>query len=261
MKLQILPARQGVLWVKLGIQTFFRQPLALSGLFFMFVIAVLTMGLVPLLGNVLTLAALPGATLGLMAATQEAASGKFPMPANLLRAFRVSTQQTQFILMVGMWYVVCFGLLLGLSALIDGGKFGKFILFGGETSEILKLFQETDFQVAFLFTTGLNIPIALVFFHAAAMVHWYRVAPTKSIFFSVIAFVRNFRAFVIFGLTWFGVCIALLFVVSLFALVGVADELLAAPLAAGAMLLDAMIATSIYFTFRDSFEVPSGETP
>ena len=33
MKLNIVPARTGIQWVKLGIQTFFRQPLALSGLF------------------------------------------------------------------------------------------------------------------------------------------------------------------------------------------------------------------------------------
>ena len=28
MKLHIVPARQGILWVKLGMRTFFRQPLA-----------------------------------------------------------------------------------------------------------------------------------------------------------------------------------------------------------------------------------------
>ena len=36
MKLNIIPARHGALWVKLGIRTFLRQPLALSGLFFIF---------------------------------------------------------------------------------------------------------------------------------------------------------------------------------------------------------------------------------
>ena len=36
MKLNIVPARTGLLWVKLGIKTFFGQPLAMSGLFFMF---------------------------------------------------------------------------------------------------------------------------------------------------------------------------------------------------------------------------------
>ena len=36
MKLQIVTARTGVAWVKEGIRTFWRQPLALSGLFFVF---------------------------------------------------------------------------------------------------------------------------------------------------------------------------------------------------------------------------------
>ena len=33
-KLNIVPARTGLQWVKLGIRTFLRQPLALAGLFF-----------------------------------------------------------------------------------------------------------------------------------------------------------------------------------------------------------------------------------
>ena len=36
MKLNIVPAKTGVLWVRQGIQTFWRQPIALSGLFFIF---------------------------------------------------------------------------------------------------------------------------------------------------------------------------------------------------------------------------------
>ena len=39
MKLSVVPARAALAWVKLGVKTFFRQPLALSGLFFMFLAA------------------------------------------------------------------------------------------------------------------------------------------------------------------------------------------------------------------------------
>ena len=38
MKLNIVPARTGLTWVKLGISTFFKQPLAIVGLFFMLVV-------------------------------------------------------------------------------------------------------------------------------------------------------------------------------------------------------------------------------
>ena len=61
MKLHIVPARQGILWVKLGMRTFFRQPLALTGLFFIFMAAMSVISMVPVIGNVLALALLPGA--------------------------------------------------------------------------------------------------------------------------------------------------------------------------------------------------------
>ena len=86
MKLHIVPARTGWVWLKVGLRTFWSQPLALSGLFFMFMMIMSLSSLLPYIGNAVALALLPAATLGLMAATREAASGKFPMPAILLSA-------------------------------------------------------------------------------------------------------------------------------------------------------------------------------
>ena len=88
MKLNRVPARTGWLWVRLGLRTFARQPLAMGGLFFMFILGVSVLAMVPVLGAPLALALLPAATLGLMAATKEAASGRFPMPTVLASAFR-----------------------------------------------------------------------------------------------------------------------------------------------------------------------------
>ena len=52
MKLKIVPPRTGIQWVKSGVLTFFRQPLALSGLFFMFVAVMSVVSLVPVVGAV-----------------------------------------------------------------------------------------------------------------------------------------------------------------------------------------------------------------
>ena len=68
MKLQIVPASRGVQWAKLGMRTFLKQPLALVGLFFMFMAMISLLSMVPLLGNVGALILIPGATLGFMAA-------------------------------------------------------------------------------------------------------------------------------------------------------------------------------------------------
>jgi len=259
MQLHIVPARQGALWVKLGIQTFFKQPLALSGLFFLFIMGMSLLSMVPKLGNILALALLPGATLGLMAATKEASNGKFPMPTVLISAFRAGQQQLRAMLMLGGLYAVGFLLILALSAAVDGGQFAKLYLVGGSlTAEML---QAGDFQAATLLSMALYMPLSLLFWHAPALVHWHGISPVKSLFFSLVACMRNFWAFTVFSLVWLGVFIAMgMLVTSIVAIFGSA-EMVASALFPSVLLMTAMFFTSIYFTFRDSFEVPTGDTP
>ena len=152
MKLNIVPAKQGVQWFKLGVRTFFKQPLALSGLFFMFMALMSELTLVPVLGNVLALALLPGATLGLMAATEETTKGKFPMPTVLLSAFRAGRQQARSMLILGLIYAAGFLLVLGISATVDGGKFAHLYLMGGAMTP--ETVMEPDFEMAVLLAMG-----------------------------------------------------------------------------------------------------------
>ena len=56
MRLNVVPASTGLLWVRLGFRTFLRQPLALGGLFFMFMGVASVVSLVPLIGPALALA-------------------------------------------------------------------------------------------------------------------------------------------------------------------------------------------------------------
>lgn len=259
MKLQIVPARQGVQWVKRGIQTFFRQPLALSGLFFMFMAVISVLSLVPVLGNALALALLPGATLGLMAATKETSQGNFPMPSILISAFRAGKQQMRAMLILGGLYALGFLLVLGVSALVDGGKFAKLYLVGGTMTP--ELVQSGDFQMAILVAMGLYMPLSLLFWHAPALVHWHGIPPVKSLFFSFVACIRNFWAFTVFGLLWMGAFIAMaMLIATVGALLG-SPELVSVTMFPAAMLMAAMFFTSIYFTFSDSFEATSGESP
>ena len=72
MKLNIVPARTGATWVKLGIKTFFRQPLALAALFFLYMAVASIAMLVPYLGVVIALMIEPAARLGLMVAARDA---------------------------------------------------------------------------------------------------------------------------------------------------------------------------------------------
>jgi len=256
MKLNIVPALTGLTWVKLGIQTFIRQPLAMTGLFFMFMTMLSVATLVPFIGAALALALLPAATLGLMAATQEATKGKFPMPALLISAFRAGQQRVRAMMVLGALYAAGFLTLMGASALVDGGQFARLYLVGGKITEELVL--QSSFQMAMWVAMALYLPLSLLFWHAPALVHWHGITPVKSLFFSFIACYKNFGAFTVFGLAWSGIFFLATLAVSLIASVLGSPMLATAIMFPVALVIIAMFFTSIYFTFRDSF-VPSPE--
>jgi hypothetical protein len=237
-------------------RTFFQQPLAFCGLFFLFLAVMSVLSLLPVLGNVLALTLLPGATLGLMAATQEAAKGKFPMPVVLLSAFRAGRAQMRAMLVLGILYAAGFLLVLGLSALADGGKFAHLYLVGGPLSP--EMLQEGDFQLATLIALAFYMPLSLMFWHAPALVHWYGVAPVKSLFFSLVACLRNFWAFTLYGLAWMAVFMGISIVVATLAGAMGGAESVGAVMFPTALLMAAMFFTSLYFTFRDSFQTDEG---
>lgn len=251
MKLNIVPARTGLTWVKLGIKTFLQQPLAMSGLFFLFMALLSVATLVPYVGTALALALLPAATLGLMAATQEAAKGKFPMPSILISAFRAGQQRKRAMMVLGALYAAGFLGVMGVSALFDGGEFARLYLVGSKVTE--ELMMQSGFQTAMWVALGLYLPLSLLFWHAPALVHWYGVSPLKSLFFSFMACYKNMGAFTVFGLAWTGVFVFATFVVTLIASALANPMLASAVMFPVALVIATMFFTSIYFTFRDSF--------
>lgn len=251
MQLNIVPPATGAKWAKEGIQTFFKQPLALGGLFFMFMAAASVASIIPVLGSVLALVILPGATLGLMVATLEASRGKFPMPSVLATAFRAGKERLRAMLGLGVMYAVGFLFVMSVTTLFDGGDFATLYLVGGRLTP--ELLNNPDFQTATLVGMGLYLPLSLLFWHAPALVHWHGVSPLKAIFFSMVACWRNKGAFLVFGMAWMAIfSLAGIIVMTLAAVIGM-------PAAGGALMMGvalitaAMFFSSIYFTFRDSF--------
>jgi hypothetical protein len=257
MKLRIVPARTGLAWATTGMKTFFRQPLALAGLFFIFMATVSVLSLIPLLGSVLALVLLPGATLGLMAATAQAHGGKFPMPSVILTGFRAGPEKLRAMLILGLLYALGFLLVLGLCALVDDGKFARLYLLGeGLSSEGS---QNTDLDAALVLAMVLYLPLSLMFWHAPALVHWHGVSPLKSLFFSLIACGRNLGAFLVYGLVWLAVFLGVGIVIALVSAIAGNPELASALMLPTAMLMAAMFFTSIYFSYLGCFETEEGE--
>jgi hypothetical protein len=244
-KLNIVPARTGIQWVKLGVQTFLKQPLALTGLFFMYMAAVLVISQLPIVGTVLGAMLVPAATLGLMAATAEAASGRFPMPTLLIAAFRAGRQRAKAMLILGFIYllvIVALSLLLPIEAAP-----------ATETAP-----AQVKLSVGLLLLAVVQPPILVVFSLAPGLVHWHGVGPVKSIFFSVVALWRNLGAFTLFAFGWMLVVGALMLVLGLF-LAAFGVEPSVQSLSPVLMIVATMISTSLYFTFRDSFHADDND--
>jgi MFS family permease len=245
-KLNIVPARTGIEWVKLGVKTFLKQPLALTGLFFMYMAVVLVISQLPLVGPVLGAMLVPAATLGLMAATAEAAGGRFPLPTVLVSAFRAGKQRARAMLVLGAIYTAG-----SLLATLLGG-----LLAGDATPMTAPAPADAEapqMDPRMLWVLLLHMPLVILFWHAPALVHWHGVSPVKSLFFSAVACLRNFGAMFMYGVAWLGVFLVLGFALSTVGMmlggVAVARSIMMPTV----LILVAMFSTSLYFTFRDSF--------
>ena len=111
---------------------------------------------------------------------------------------------------------------------------------------------------------ALYLPLSLLFWHAPGLVHWHGVPPVKSLFFSIVACLRNFGAFTVYGLAWMGVFLVGGLVVSLAAGLLAVTGLTGAVggiMVGAAMMMAAMFFTSLVFTFRDCFEPPEKPQP
>lgn len=254
MKLNMVPPRTGLLWVRLGIRTFLRQPLALTGLFFMYMAVVLVVTQVPVIGMVVAGVLVPAATLGLMAATAEASTGRFPMPTLLVSAFRAGRDRLRSMLVLGVVYTVGSVIATGLGMMLTAGDPAA---------------EAGQFDATTLVVLLLHTPLFLMFWHAPALVHWHGVTPAKSLFFSVVACWRNLGALLVYGLAWMAVFLLVGTLLSLIGAVAGGAGLARAVMLPTALLMAAMFTSSIYFTFRDSFTeddppaspTPHGDTP
>jgi hypothetical protein len=250
MQLNIVPARTGLHWARQGIRTFWKQPLAMSGLFFLFMAVVSVMSIVPMVGGALALVLLPALTLGMMAATEVAEDQRFPMPGVLFAALKPGAQR-KAMLQLGAYYALAFLVIMGVSMLVDGGTFARVYLTGTNMSP--EVVNSASFQMAMWVSMVLYIPLAMMFWHAPALVHWQGVAPVKSLFFSFVACWRNLGAFMVYVAVWFGMFIAVALVSMLAtSLLGDASLLMAILLPAGLMVA-AMFFTSMVYSVRDCF--------
>ena len=250
MLLQTVPARRGLQWALQGMRTFWKQPLAMSGLFFLFMALVSLVSMVPIIGGALAMVLMPAFTAGLMAATQTASEGRFPMPGSLWQALRPGPQRKPM-LQLGAFYAAGFLLLMAASMLVDGGQFARVYLAGEPIRP--ELVQADSFQAALWVSMLLYVPLSMLFWHAPALVFWQHIAPAKSLFFSWMGCWRNKGAFLVYAAVW-AVTFGAAAVVAMLAATLMGDpQMTLSIMMPLALLVAAMFFTSMLFTVKDCF--------
>jgi hypothetical protein len=248
MKLRTVPAATGLQWVRLGVKTFLKQPLAMAGLFFMVMAMVSVLALLPFVGAALSALLTPAINLGLMSATREATGGRFPMPTQLLTAFRAGADKTRGVLTLGGLYGLGLLVVLLIAGLLEGGADVPATMTAEEAM------RTALGSPALWFAMVAMLPLQMLFWHAPALLFWHGVPPAKSLFFSLMACWANKGALLVFLLGWTGLFVVLSLALSLLgALLGGA-EIAGAIVYPAVLFMASMFFTSIWFTYRDSFE-------
>ena len=207
MQLKQVPAMTGIQWMKTGLRIFWRQPFGLVGIFFLFMMTVSALGLIPWIGGVLALLLMPSLQAGLVAASEDAENLRFPMPQQLFAGLRQGPELRKRLLTRGAYYAVGLALIMGLSALLDGGEFAKIYLGMSPISEEL-LRSETIVSTTWV-ALLLHIPLFMLFWHAPALLLWEPLSPAQSLFYSWMACWRNKGAFFLYAMAWLTLFLAI----------------------------------------------------
>jgi hypothetical protein len=154
-------------------------------------------------------------------------------------------------LQLGGLYAVIFLLVMGISAVVDGGTFAK-VYFGG-TPMTPEVVTTESFQTALWVSMLFYVPLSMMFWHAPALVHWYGMPAVKSLFFSFVACWRNLKAFGVYVLAWTVIFLASGVLALLITSLLGNPQLMMATFMPLALMVAAMFFSSMLFTVRDCF--------
>jgi hypothetical protein len=253
---RVEPAR-GATWLRDAFRLFVRRPLPFTMLFSVFLFAALVISLLPLVGGLLQMMMPPLLSLGFMIASQSALLGGRIHPAQFIEPLRGDPARRRSLLLLCLIYgLSAVGILL-LCQIIAGPAGEQFqdLMVRGQASqtEVVTLLSDTGLQTALLVGFTLGALLTVPFWHAPALVHWGAQGVGQALFSSTLAVWRSKGAFLVYAMTWVGLCLGFAIVVELlFGLLGTGElgSLLVLPLG---LMLSTVFYVSLLFTFNDSF--------
>ncbi len=248
MQARIVQAGRGARWLADGWAMFRVSPLGWLALVFAYWLAMTIVSILPFIGVAAASALVPAFTVGFMAAARSASRGGRVELALLFEAFRNGPAAQ---LVLGALYFACLAAVLGMTSLADGGALAGWMLSGERPSE--EVLQSPDFVTALFLAAALYVPVMMMYWFAPPLAAWHAVAPAKALFFSFVACLMNWRAFLAYGVvTAVVVLVVPLAVLTALMLAGLKVAAMSLVFPVILVLLPALFA-SFYASYRDIF--------
>ncbi len=245
-----LPMSAGWFWVRQGYELFRRQPVAMFTWALTIGMLVLIASFLVPIGPALFVMLMPAVTVMTLNACRMIEAGTPVQPLLLWRLFGEPAMARRLIAMGGIY----------LAGIIVAGIVA-FLPFYGSISDaaaaaelqndLAPLLQAVQ-PPLFLFG-ALYLLVAALFWHAPVLVAWHQLEIRKALFFSGVACWRNKGAFVVYGLVWGALVIAmegLMMFLQAAGLPGGVAALLQMPLS---FVLAAVLYCSFYPTYTTVF--------
>jgi len=252
MQARIVAAARGARWLGEGWRLFRLAPLAWLALACVYLLGTNILALVPLVGFVAALMMVPALTVGMMSAARAASHGVHPQLRNLAEGFQ-GERRAQ--LALGVIYFLASMLVFGATTLADDAGRLRAVLGGraqpGELAAADLVAPLAVFALSYA-------PVMMLFWFAPALAAWHSTGALKALFFSFVACLMNWRAFLAYGaavaVMVMAVPLAALLVLQAFggAQLGVAVASLVFPLL---LLMLPTLFASFYVSYRDVFGV------
>lgn len=250
MQARIVAAGRGARWLAEGWQLFRVAPLGWLGLSCVYLLGTNFLALVPIVGILAALVLVPPLTVGMMAAARAASAHSRPRVGMLAEGFRAGVRSQ---IALGIVYLACSMLIFAATTAADSGGGLRAVL--GARSPDAQVHLD-DLLLPLGVFALLYLPVFMMFWFSPPLVAWHGTGAPRALFFSFVACLLNWRAFLAYGLAAVMMLLVLpgLTLLSLRVLLGV--ELKVAAVSVVFPLLILLLPTlfaSFYVSYRDVF--------
>lgn len=264
-KLHTVAAAQGWVWVREGLALLRRNPLGFGLLFSLFIVASTLVSVVPVLGGLLVLAAVPLLSLAYVMGAKAALDGMPVTPDLFTQPWRDGGRQALPLLALCVGYAGAMSGVMVLCDALDGGRLATLMSAMDSATNPMQdpavsaALQQDGLLGALALRMLLVGLVSVPFWHAPALVVWAGQGAAQALFSSTLALWHSRGAYAIFMAGWGLLTLGTALLASLVMVLAGAPVVATLGLMVAGLWLTAAFYASLYGGYRDNYGAPVGD--